>query len=84
MHVVIVRAILCGCIVTVSCTPFQSSRCKFTRSDVAATCTSFVAVQATEAALKQAVGTIGPIAIAVDASPYSFRYETAVSFFVET
>ncbi|KAI0210886.1 Digestive cysteine proteinase 1, partial [Lamellibrachia satsuma] len=47
--------------------------CRFERSKVGSTCTGYVAVERTEAALKHAVGTIGPIAVAIDSAKPSFR-----------
>ncbi|KAK2154454.1 hypothetical protein NP493_2187g00006 [Ridgeia piscesae] len=43
------------------------------RSFVAATCRAYRAVPRSEAALKQAVATIGPIAVAIDSLKPSFR-----------
>ncbi|XP_067136531.1 procathepsin L-like [Centruroides vittatus] len=49
--------------------------CRFKRSSVGATCTGYVDVTSgDEEALKQAVATIGPISVGVDASKDSFMY----------
>lgn len=50
-------------------------QCKFKKSSVGATDTGFVDVtQGDEHALKQAVGTVGPVSVAIDASHFSFQF----------
>jgi len=49
--------------------------CAFNKTNVAATVTGFVDVQSkNESALQVAVATIGPIAVAIDASHFSFQF----------
>jgi len=49
--------------------------CKFMSSDVGATDTGFTDVKSKdEDALKQAVGTVGPVSVAIDASHASFQF----------
>jgi len=58
----------------------QDGTCSFDKSKVAATLTGFVDVTSgDEEALKQAVATVGPIAVAIDASHLSFQlYQSGV------
>ena len=52
----------------------EDEKCHFKRSDVGAKDTGFVDVTAgDEDALKEAVATIGPVSIAIDASHSSFQ-----------
>jgi cathepsin L len=56
--------------------PYQArdEKCRFKAADVGATDTGFVDVKAKdEAALQQAVATVGPISVAIDASHSSFQ-----------
>ena len=52
----------------------QDGLCVFYPYEVGATCTGFVMVDQSESALKEAVATIGPISVAIDASQPSFQY----------
>ena len=58
----------------------QDGICRFTRSGVGATCTGYEDIpQGDEDALKQAVATIGPISVAIDAGHQSFQlYKSGV------
>jgi cathepsin L len=58
----------------------QGKKCKFSSSNVGATISSFVNITTgSESALQQAAATIGPIAIAIDASQQSFQlYQSGV------
>ncbi|XP_039258210.1 procathepsin L-like [Styela clava] len=64
--------------------PYQAmdeQQCRYTKKDVGATMTSCVDVtpHGDEQALKKAVGTIGPISVAIDASQISFHlYKSGV------
>jgi len=50
-------------------------QCKFKKSTIGATDTGFVDVtQGDEQALKQALGTVGPVSVAIDASHFSFQF----------
>nr|AJF94912.1 cathepsin L3 [Nephilengys cruentata] len=56
--------------------PYEAidDKCRFKRQSVGATCTGYVDVKSgDEDALKQAVATIGPISVAIDASQFSFQ-----------
>ncbi|XP_023221639.1 cathepsin L-like [Centruroides sculpturatus] len=51
----------------------MNDKCRFKRSSIGATCTGYVDVKSgDEEALKQAVATIGPISVSIDASADSF------------
>jgi len=67
---------------TEECYPYEAKNdaCRFKKSCVAATDTGFVDLPSKdEMALKQAVATIGPISVAIDASKSSFHfYKTGV------
>ena len=53
---------------------FQNRNCEFDQSRVAASLTGFVDVtRGDEEALKQAVATVGPVSVAIDASHSSFQ-----------
>ncbi|XP_014460387.2 procathepsin L [Alligator mississippiensis] len=53
----------------------DGSRCRYNIQDKAANCTSFRWVkQGSEAALEQAVATVGPVSVAVDASNFEFHF----------
>ncbi|KAM6917075.1 cathepsin L.1 isoform 1-T2 [Lycodopsis pacificus] len=58
----------------------EDGQCRYTPANVGATCTGYVDVtQGDEDALKEAVATIGPISVAIDASHESFQlYESGV------
>uniref|UniRef100_UPI00358F86F8 cathepsin L-like n=1 Tax=Myxine glutinosa TaxID=7769 RepID=UPI00358F86F8 len=58
----------------------QNGRCHFDQSKAVATCTGHVAIPSgDEQSLMQAVGTVGPVAVAIDASGYDFQlYESGV------
>ena len=52
----------------------QQGTCQYTESNRAATCSGWVDVKSgDELALQQAVATVGPIAVAIDASSFSFQ-----------
>ena len=51
----------------------EDETCKFKKSDVAAEDTGFVDVPDSEEKLKEAVATVGPVSIAIDASHSSFQ-----------
>jgi len=52
----------------------RDETCKFDKSKVVGTCTGFVDVaKQDESALQQAVATIGPVSVAIDASHFSFQ-----------
>jgi len=52
----------------------RDGQCHFDKSKVVATVTGFVDVKSgSEDALKKAVGTVGPISVAIDAGHYSFQ-----------
>lgn len=56
----------------------QDGQCRFKPENIGAKCTGYVDVTARdEDALKEAVATIGPVSVAIDASHYSFQlYES--------
>ncbi|KAM9466199.1 cathepsin L-like peptidase [Clarias gariepinus] len=57
----------------------RDQKCRFDPAAVAATCTRFVYVEGGEDALQEAVATIGPISVAIDASHCSFQlYESGI------
>ena len=51
--------------------------CKFSSRSIGATVTGYVDIEPTEAALQQAVATIGPISVAIDAGQASFQPYTS-------
>lgn len=52
----------------------RDGRCKFSKSNIGATDTGFTDIaQGDESALQAAAATVGPIAVAIDASHYSFQ-----------
>ena len=54
---------------------FQDEKCRFNKSDVGADDTGYVTVKSgDEDALKMAVGTVGPISVAIDAGHSSFAF----------
>jgi len=58
----------------ISVISLQNGRCHFKSADVGATDTGFVDItQGDESALQSAVATVGPIAVAIDASHMSFQ-----------
>ena len=54
---------------------FQDGTCKFNKSKVAASLTgmAWATYKGDEEALKQAVATVGPVSVAIDASHFSFQ-----------
>jgi len=53
----------------------RNGKCKFNKTSIGATCTGFVDVKSRdENALLQAVATVGPISVAIDASHFSFQF----------
>ncbi len=58
----------------------ENGKCRFKKADVGATCTGYVQIKKKDcAALKEAVATIGPISVAMDASEMSFqRYKSGI------
>jgi len=53
----------------------KDGSCKADPSHIGATCTGYVSVQSkSESALQQAVDGEGPVAVAIDASPFSFSF----------
>ena len=63
-------------------TPFQDGVCRFKKQDVGATDTGFVDIpHGDENALKEAVATIGPISVAIDAGHQSFMlYKSGIYY----
>lgn len=64
----------------------QDGQCRFKPASIGATCTGFVDVtQFDEDALKEAVATIGPVSVGIDASQISFQlYESGEPFKTQT
>lgn len=64
----------------------QDGKCRFKPDSVAATCTGFVDVTSgSEAALQEAVATIGPVSVAIDAGHSSFQlYESGGKLKIKT
>ncbi|KAI0233450.1 Digestive cysteine proteinase 2 [Lamellibrachia satsuma] len=58
----------------------RSTVCRYKSNNVGARCRGYRVVEQSEAALRQAVATVGPIAVVVDASRSSFRYYKAGVF----
>lgn len=60
----------------------QDGQCRFKHDSIGATCTGFVDVtQFDEDALKEAVATVGPVSVGIDASQVSFQlYESGEPF----
>lgn len=60
----------------------QDGQCRYNPANSGATCTGYVDVtQGDEDALKEAVATIGPVSVAIDASPPSFQlYDSGEQF----
>ncbi|XP_071487862.1 cathepsin L-like peptidase [Diadema antillarum] len=58
----------------------QDGPCRFSKSGVGATCTGYTNIASgNESALKEAVATVGPISVGIDASHDSFRhYESGI------
>ncbi|XP_015790859.1 cathepsin L1 [Tetranychus urticae] len=53
----------------------KDERCRFTRKDIGATDTGFVDIEAgSEQKLMEAVATVGPVSVAIDASHESFQF----------
>jgi cathepsin L len=53
----------------------KDDTCKFTPTDIGATDTGFIDIQeGSEENLKEAVATVGPVSVAIDASHESFRF----------
>lgn len=78
----------CGCSTT-SQTFFplnQDGQCRFKPDNIGATCTGFVDVtQFDEDALKEAVATVGPVSVGIDASQISFQlYDSGEPFNTQT
>ena len=53
---------------------FQPYRCRYDRNNVAAKVTGYVNVPASELDLQNAVATVGPVSVAIDASSTSFQF----------
>ncbi|XP_066529050.1 procathepsin L-like [Hoplias malabaricus] len=60
----------------------MDGRCRFNPSTVGATCTGYVDIPSgDEMALQEAVATVGPVSVAIDAGHYSFQmYESGVYY----
>ncbi|XP_061700282.1 cathepsin L.1 [Syngnathoides biaculeatus] len=58
----------------------ENGKCRYNPANIGATCTGYVDVKSgDEGALKEAVATVGPVSIAIDASHESFQfYESGV------
>uniref|UniRef100_A0A3Q2XMF0 Cathepsin L.1 n=2 Tax=Hippocampus comes TaxID=109280 RepID=A0A3Q2XMF0_HIPCM len=58
----------------------QDGKCRYNPANIGATCTGYVDVKTgDERALKQAVATVGPVSVAIDASHESFQlYESGL------
>ena len=55
--------------------------CQFSPSSVGATVSSYVQIPSTENALLEAVATVGPISVAIDASHYSYQlYQSGIYY----
>eukprot|EP00128_Syssomonas_multiformis_P007592 Colp12_sorted_trinity150504_noHs@19982 len=53
----------------------KDGTCKFDKTKVAATVTGYVDIpEGSESGLLNAVGTVGPVSVAIDASQYSFQF----------
>ncbi|XP_063353207.1 procathepsin L-like [Pelmatolapia mariae] len=53
----------------------EDGSCRYNPAGIGATCTGYVDVdQGDEEALKEAVATIGPVSVGIDASPISFQF----------
>lgn len=64
----------------------QDGQCRFKPDSIGATCTGFVDVtQFDEDALKEAVATVGPVSVGIDASQVSFQlYDSGEPFKTQT
>lgn len=64
----------------------QDGQCRFKPESIGATCTGFVDVtQFDEDALKEAVATVGPVSVGIDASQISFQlYDSGEPFKTQT
>lgn len=62
---------------------FQDGQCKYDPSQRAANCSSYIHVTyGDEEALKQAVATVGPISVAIDATrPTFILYRSGMAYF---
>lgn len=62
---------------------FQDGQCRYDQSQRAANCSSYdYASEGDEEALKQAVATIGPISVAIDATrPMFILYRSGMMYF---
>ncbi|CAI5696296.1 unnamed protein product [Oreochromis niloticus] len=56
----------------------KEGQCRYNPNSIGATCKGYVDVSPNEAALKEAVATIGPITASIDASHDSFRFYKSV------
>lgn len=53
---------------------FQDGPCRFKKESIGATCTGYTDIKhGDEEALQQAVATVGPISVAIDAGHQSFQ-----------